>query len=77
MSFNNGEFTSDNLTVSWTNDVALTDTITAQVGVEYLRQIGESTSYDTSFFGGMQSSRARSAAPGPASTATTDRTSSR
>ncbi len=55
LSFNNSEITSDNAAVTWTNDVALTDSITTQVGAEYLRQNGESTSYDTSFSGGMQS----------------------
>ncbi|HSQ10936.1 MAG TPA: TonB-dependent receptor, partial [Burkholderiaceae bacterium] len=55
MSFNNGEFSSDNLTVSWTNDVDLTGAARVQVGVEYLRQDGESTSYDPSFSGQSQS----------------------
>ena len=54
-SFNNGEFTSDNAAFTWTNDIALTDSITTQIGAEYLRQNGESTSYDTSFSGGMDS----------------------
>jgi vitamin B12 transporter len=54
-SFNNGEFSADNLAVSWTNDVVLTRTVRAQVGVEYLRQDGESTSYDPSFSGQSQS----------------------
>jgi vitamin B12 transporter len=55
MSFNNGEFSSDNLTVSWTNDVDLTRAARVQVGVEYLQQDGESTSYDPSFSGQSQS----------------------
>ncbi len=54
-SFNNGEFSSDNLSVSWTNDVDLAQTVRGQVGVEYLRQDGESTSYDPSFSGQSQS----------------------
>ena len=54
-SFNNGEFSSDNLSVSWTNDVDLAQTVRGQVGVEYLRQEGESTSYDPSFSGQSQS----------------------
>ena len=53
-SFNNGEFTSDNSVFTWSNDIRLHDSITTQVGVEYLRQSGESTSYDISFSGGKQ-----------------------
>ncbi len=59
LSFNNGEITSDNAAVTWTNELHWTDSITTQVGAEYLRQNGESTSYDASFSGGMQSSCAR------------------
>jgi vitamin B12 transporter len=51
-SFNNGEFTSDNSALTWSNDVRLDESITTQVGAEYLRQSGESTSYDTTSAGG-------------------------
>ena len=53
-SFNNGEFTSDNTALTWSNDLRLDDSIMAQVGAEYLRQSGESTSYDTTASGGTQ-----------------------
>jgi vitamin B12 transporter len=53
-SFNNGEFTSDNSAFTWSNDIRLDDSITSQVGAEYLRQSGESTSYDATFSGGKQ-----------------------
>ncbi len=53
-SFNNGEFNSGNLAVTWTNEIELARTVLAQVGAEYLRQAGESTSYDPSFSGQSQ-----------------------
>jgi vitamin B12 transporter len=53
-SFNNGEFTSDNSALTWSNDIRLDPSITTQVGAEYLRQSGESTSYDMTFSGGKQ-----------------------
>ena len=53
-SFNNGEFTSDNSVFTWSNDIRLDGSITTQVGAEYLRQSGESTSYDMTFSGGKQ-----------------------
>ncbi len=53
-SFNNGQFTSDNTAITWSNDLRLDDSITTQVGAEYLRQSGESTSYDASFSGVKQ-----------------------
>jgi vitamin B12 transporter len=54
-SFSNGEFNADNLAVSWTNDVEIAKSMRAQVGAEYLRQNGESTAYDPTFSGQMQS----------------------
>jgi vitamin B12 transporter len=54
LSFNNGEFNASNLAVTWTNEIRLARTILAQVGAEYLRQTGESTSYDETFSGQSQ-----------------------
>jgi vitamin B12 transporter len=53
-SFNNGAFTSDNLAATWTNDVELGRSVRGQVGAEYLRQSGASTSYDVTFSGQSQ-----------------------
>lgn len=53
-SFSNGEFTSDNAAVTWSNDFRLDSSIVAQLGAEYLRQSGESTSYVTTSRGGTQ-----------------------
>lgn len=53
-SFSNGEFTSDNAAVTWSNDFRLDGSIVAQLGAEYLRQSGESTSYVTTSRGGTQ-----------------------
>jgi vitamin B12 transporter len=53
-SFNNGEFSSDNLSATWTNDLPIGESVTAQLGAEYLRQVGESTTYDPSFSGQSQ-----------------------
>ena len=53
-SFNNGEFTSDNSAFTWSNDIRLDPSIMTQVGAEYLRQSGESTSYDMTFSGSKQ-----------------------
>lgn len=55
-SFNNGEFTSDNVAVTWTNDLALTREATLQLGAEYLHQTGDSTSYDATIPGQSESS---------------------
>jgi vitamin B12 transporter len=48
-SFNNGEFESDNQQASWSNEVKVTETVKAQLGVEYLRQTGQSTAFDPNF----------------------------
>jgi vitamin B12 transporter len=48
-SFNNGDFESDNQQASWSNEVKVTETVKAQLGVEYLRQNGESTAFDPTF----------------------------
>ncbi len=53
-SFNNGEFNSGNRALTWTNDVDLSKTLKAQAGAEYLKQEGESTSYDPNFSGQLQ-----------------------
>jgi vitamin B12 transporter len=53
-SFNNGEFNSDNLAATWTNDLPLGESMTLQLGAEYLRQVGESTAYDPNFSGQSQ-----------------------
>lgn len=53
-SFSNGEFNSTNTSATWTNDVAISSSIKTQVGFEYLRQVGESTAYDTTFSGQLQ-----------------------
>jgi vitamin B12 transporter len=50
-SFNNGQFTSANQVATWTNDLAFARRFTLQLGTEYLRQTGESTSYDATFSG--------------------------
>jgi vitamin B12 transporter len=48
-SFNNGEFESDNQQIAWTNDIALTEQVKAQLGFEHLRQDGASTAFDPTF----------------------------
>jgi vitamin B12 transporter len=48
-SFNNGEFESRNLQASWTNELAVSELVKAQLGVEYLKQRGESTAFDPNF----------------------------
>jgi vitamin B12 transporter len=48
-SFNNSSFTSDNLAATWSNDLRLSAALQAQLGAEYLRQVGESTAYDPTF----------------------------
>ncbi|HJW52427.1 MAG TPA: TonB-dependent receptor [Burkholderiaceae bacterium] len=53
-SFNNGEFSSDNVAATWTNDVTVTSQMRAQLGAEYLHQVGESTAYDPNFGGQSQ-----------------------
>ena len=53
-SFDNGEFSSDNLTATWTNDFEVGQSFKAQLGAEYLRQIGEATAYDPTFSGQAQ-----------------------
>jgi vitamin B12 transporter len=53
-SFSSGEFSSDNFSATWTNDIMLAGSLRAQLGAEYLRQTGESTSYDPSFSGQSQ-----------------------
>jgi vitamin B12 transporter len=53
-SFNNGTFNSNNLAATWTNDVELAQSIHGQIGAEYLRQTGASTSYDATFSGQSQ-----------------------
>jgi vitamin B12 transporter len=50
-SFSSGEFSADNLVATWTNDLVLGEIWRAQLGAEYLRQTGESTSYDPNFSG--------------------------
>jgi vitamin B12 transporter len=55
LSFNNGEFNSTNFAMTWTNEIDVTRAIRAQIGAEYLRQAGDSTSYDASFSGQPQS----------------------
>jgi len=54
-SFNNGEFRSDNVAATWTNDLALAPRIGLQLGAEYLQQAGESTAYDSTFSGRSES----------------------
>jgi len=49
LSFNNGEFNSSNFAVTWTNEIDMTHAVRAQFGAEYLRQSGDSTSYDATF----------------------------
>jgi vitamin B12 transporter len=53
-SFNNGAFDADNLALTWTNDIALGNTVRGQIGAEYLRQVGASTSYDPNGAGASQ-----------------------
>ncbi|MGE5161931.1 MAG: TonB-dependent receptor domain-containing protein [Betaproteobacteria bacterium] len=48
-SFSNGEFESTNRQANWTNEVAVNDRVTAQLGVEHLQQRGASTAFDPSF----------------------------
>ena len=48
-SFNNGEFESKNRQASWTNEVAVSQLVKAQLGVEYLQQRGASTAFDPNF----------------------------
>ena len=48
-SFNNGEFESRNRQANWTNEVAASEKVRAQFGVEYLQQSGASTAFDPSF----------------------------
>lgn len=50
-SFYNGEFESDNVAATWTNDVRIARGMSAHVGAEYLYQAGESTAYDPSYSG--------------------------
>lgn len=54
LSFNNGEFNSSNRVVTWSNEIGLAPSVRGQAGAEYLRQTGESTSYDTTFSGVVQ-----------------------
>jgi len=53
-SFNNGAFDADNLALTWTNDIDFGRGVRAQLGAEYLRQIGASTSYDPNGGGASQ-----------------------
>ena len=48
-SFNNGEFESKNRQASWTNEAVVSDKVKAQLGVEYLQQLGASTAFDPAF----------------------------
>jgi vitamin B12 transporter len=50
-SFDNGSFESSNLQVSWSNEIKLGELVKALAGLEYLKQKGESTSYDLTFSG--------------------------
>ena len=54
LSFNNGEFNASNRIVTWSNEIELAPAIRGQIGAEYLRQEGESTSYDMTFSGLLQ-----------------------
>ncbi|HTN49190.1 MAG TPA: TonB-dependent receptor plug domain-containing protein, partial [Burkholderiaceae bacterium] len=53
-SFDDGQFSSDNVMATWTNDVDLSRELRAQLGAEYLYQAGESTAYDPAFTGMAQ-----------------------
>jgi vitamin B12 transporter len=48
-SFSSGEFESDNQQATWTNEVRVAEAVTAQIGFEYLKQTGASTSFDPDF----------------------------
>lgn len=48
-SFNNGEFRARNRQFAWQNDVAVAETVTASLALEYLEQRGASTAYDPTF----------------------------
>lgn len=48
-SFNNGEFRARNRQFAWQNDVAVAETVTASLAIEYLEQRGASTAYDPTF----------------------------
>jgi vitamin B12 transporter len=52
-SFNNGEFESRNRQATWTNEVAVSEQVKAQLGVEYLQQRGASTAFDPNFANAM------------------------
>lgn len=48
-SFNNGEFRARNRQLAWQNDVAVAESVTASLALEYLDQRGASTAYDPTF----------------------------
>ena len=48
-SFNNGEFESTNRQAAWSNELAVSERVKAQLGVEYLDQRGASTAFDPNF----------------------------
>lgn len=48
-SFSSGEFESDNQQATWTSEVRVAQAVTAQIGFEYLKQTGASTSFDPNF----------------------------
>lgn len=48
-SFINGEFRARNRQFAWQNDVAVAETVTASLALEYLEQRGASTAYDPTF----------------------------
>jgi vitamin B12 transporter len=48
-SFNNGEFESTNRQANWSNEVAVSERVQAQLGFEYLEQRGASTAFDPNF----------------------------
>jgi vitamin B12 transporter len=48
-SFNNGEFESRNRQANWINEVTVSERVQAQLGIEYLEQLGASTAFDPDF----------------------------
>ncbi len=58
-SFNNGEFRARNRQIAWQNDVAVAETVTASLALEYLEQRGASTAYDPAFAGALTTFRRR------------------